>query len=537
MKQLGARVAALAAVMALAACGGGSRDGTAPADAGASASSPEADALPPLLGSSHARSFMDAYCEDRPDSAVLPQDPRELLRPGVNAGRAVAFNAWWEDCTGPGGNPQSKPRSCGDYRSRRAAGEELVRRGLALQFHGRGIIPAESWNQLWQRWGLAARPADFDAQVRERYGLPAASFRNPYPLSGEDAATTDGGSGELPLGVVQIQDASGRYTGTLSVTCDVCHSGELQALGTDQPFVSGMGAHAADLQLLLTDTGAPLPIGLNSSRGVTNAEGLSGLLIGLLDIDSLGLRPESTLLLQLPGNTSGAGDTKMPAWWNASHRPRKFWDGGLSYDAARLDSAILKLLTPAESPLGMDRSFNRAVRDQIESESLLVQAYVESLQAPRYPGAIDTALAEQGAILFHAKDLWAYEANADIPRPPGNGSCAGCHGAYSPRYVQDPAWLEDPRLEGIAGYIAPLEQIRSGRAAGGVAAPAHHRQWQRARFRYPLERLRRRAPRLEARCADLRRRRHPLRFLRTGQCAGAADGAGGLHQCRAGRDQ
>src|SRR5689334_8856102 len=45
----------------------------------------------PLLGGSHARSYMDSFCEGRPDSAALPQDPRELIRPGVNAGKAVAF--------------------------------------------------------------------------------------------------------------------------------------------------------------------------------------------------------------------------------------------------------------------------------------------------------------------------------------------------------------------------------------------------------------------------------------------------------------
>ncbi|HSW15369.1 MAG TPA: hypothetical protein VLI06_21150, partial [Solimonas sp.] len=330
-------------------------------------------------------------------------------------------------------------------------------------FHGQGLIPKDSYNAMWQRWGLSARPDDFDAQVRERYGLPEAPFHNPYPLPGEDAAATGGGSGELPAGLVQVKDADGHYTGSMSMTCDVCHSGALDAVasGGAPGFVSGMGANAADLQLLLTDAAAPLPIGLNSSRGVTNAEGLSGLLIGLLDADSLGFRPDSALLLQLPGNTSGAGDTKMPAWWNASHRPRKFWDGGFSYDAARLDSAILNALTPAESPLGSDPAFNRGLRDLIESQSLLAQAYIESLQSPPFPGAIDTALAEQGAILFHAKDLWAGEANADIPRPPTNGSCAGCHGVYSPRYANDPAYLEDPRLAGIAGYIAPLEQIRT----------------------------------------------------------------------------
>jgi len=46
------------------------------------------------------------------------------------------------------------------------------------------------------------------------------------------------------------------------------------------------------------------------------------------------------------------------------------------------------------------------------------------------------------------------------PRPAGgNGSCASCHGAYSPRYVNDPAYLADPALEGIASYVVPMSII------------------------------------------------------------------------------
>ncbi|HET8705870.1 MAG TPA: hypothetical protein VFM46_06170, partial [Pseudomonadales bacterium] len=77
----------------------------------------------PLLGSSHARSYMSSFCEDKPDSAALPQDPRELIRPGVNQGKAVVFNAYWEDCTTASNNAWTKPKTCGEYRSRRDAGE------------------------------------------------------------------------------------------------------------------------------------------------------------------------------------------------------------------------------------------------------------------------------------------------------------------------------------------------------------------------------------------------------------------------------
>jgi endo-cleaving rubber dioxygenase len=424
----------------------------------------------PLLGSSHARSFMTDYCEGKPDAAVLPQDPRELIRPSFNAGRAVAFNVWWEDCTGASGNPNTKPKTCGEYRSQKAAGERLMRSELALN-----IGSAEQYNQLWLRWGLPGRPADFDAQLRERYGLPEANFRNPYPLPGEDAAASNGGSGQLPAGITQLKDAGGRYSGNLGITCDLCHSGELKALG-DAPadsFISGLGAHGADGQLALADLLVPLiPFALNSTRGVTNAMGLSGFLVALVDFDSVDFDPATAAtklaLMQLPGNTSGGGDTKMPAWWNASHRPRKFWDAGYSYDALRMDNVILQVLLPVTNP---GPGGGKKLRD-LEPHAVATQTYLESLTSPPYPGEIDTALAEAGAILFHAKDLWANGANAHIPRPPGNGSCAGCHGAYSPRYANDPAYLADARVAGMAGYLAPLEQIRTDPARlEGFTAP------------------------------------------------------------------
>lgn len=444
-------------LLALAACQGGR------ADSGLSVAERDAG-MGTLLGSTRAQSYMEAYCQGQPDAAVLPADPRSLVRPGVNAGRAVAFNAYWQDCTGPADNPDRSPQTCGEYRQRLESGRVLLHSGLINQGSDGASLSAEDYNNIWQRWGLSSRPADFDAQLRERYGLPPADFHNPYPLPGEDPLSSNGGSGQLPAGLAQTKDAQGNYNGTIGITCDVCHSGQLGLLAehdSGAAFVAGLGAHTADFHLLMTDTAAPLPLGFNASRGVTNAEGLSGLLIGLLDVDSLGFSPETTLLMQLPGNTSGAGDTKMPAWWNASHRPRKFWDGGFSYDASRLDTAILNAGRPPEQPFGNDKDYNLWLRDKIEHEGLEAQVYIESLRSPAYPGPVDQSLAQQGAILFHAKDLWADGGNADIPRPQSNGSCAGCHGVYAEHYAQDPAYLEDPRLRGIAAYISPLEQIRT----------------------------------------------------------------------------
>lgn len=412
-----------------------------------------------LLGSSRGASYASTFCEGKGDDAILPQDPRELIRPGVNEGRAVAFNAYWQSCAEASGNPNTQPGTCGEFRERREKGLQLMRTELAMS-----LVPADYFNQLWIKWGLPGRPENFDAQLRERYGLAEADFHNPYPVEGEDPNATEGGSGRLPAGMTQIKDENGNYTGSIGLTCDWCHSGGLDALGetTGDRFVSGLGNHNMDGQLLLADVLAPaLPIALSSTRGVTNAMGLSGFLVNLVDYDSTAFDPVNAVtkvaLMQLPSNTTGGGDNKMPAWWNASHRPRKFWDAGYSYDAMRLDNVILQVGIPVANP---GPAGGKAMRD-LEPHAVETQIYLDSLQAPAYPGGIDTDLAEQGAILFHVKDLWAGDGNADIPKPPTNGSCAGCHGVYSPHFVNDDAFLEDPRLAGMAGYISPMDQIRT----------------------------------------------------------------------------
>jgi hypothetical protein len=91
-----------------------------------------------------------------------------------------------------------------------------------------------------------------------------------------------------------------------------------------------------------------------------------------------------------------------------------------------------------------------------------LNTWIETLKAPAYPGTINTALAEQGAVLFHTLDLWAPGRNNPVARPAGgNGSCASCHGAYAPRYVNDQNYLSDPRLEGMASYITPHRIIQT----------------------------------------------------------------------------
>jgi hypothetical protein len=446
--------------------------------------------LLPLLGSARGSHVWESYCEDQPDSAKLPVDPRTLIRPGVNADKAVFFNAWFEDCHVNLPAATQAPKTCGAYRAQRELGKAWFRdAGSAAEGNG---MPAEQFSNAWKRWGgLSERPENYDEMYALRYGMNPAPYHNPYPLPGEDPNLTNGGSGQLPQGRIQRKDANGKWTGIIgNNACYMCHGGQLGEGSEDDPLRIqadniGPGNSNTDLAMMLQDgvlallpvPGVPLTleqlgIGLNlgllgmDQRGQNNAVGGFELIFMLTDYDSVGLNPNALKLAMnsaQPHPTVEQQDT--PAWWNFGHRSRKFFDAGVSTDSTRIIMA-------AGNTAGILSGDGKAFRAYADQHARNAATYFLSLSSPAYPGDIDTTLAEQGAVLFHSKDLWASAANAEKPRPlGGNGSCASCHGAYSPRYVHDPAYLESPALEGMAGHISPLDVIGTDPARADELSP------------------------------------------------------------------
>ncbi|MES0874912.1 hypothetical protein [Sinimarinibacterium thermocellulolyticum] len=187
----------------------------------------------PLLGGPRGGSVWSNFCAGRADDTPLPRDPRTLVVPGVNRGKAVAFNAYWRDCD----NGVPKPRTCGELRAQAALGALVGlgngEVGSTTAFAGGAenpgmLLPAQSYNQLWRVWGLSARPDNFDELVAERYGSARSLGRNPYPLPGEDPNETDGGSGQLPMAFTQVRGADGRWSAKIGIkVCVLCHSGQL----------------------------------------------------------------------------------------------------------------------------------------------------------------------------------------------------------------------------------------------------------------------------------------------------------------------
>ncbi len=421
-----------------------------------------------LLGSKHGGHYWFDYCADKGDDAVLPQDPRELVVPGVSEGKAVHMNAYWQTC-----QADDHPGTCGELRKRVARGYPLVASagqvGAGSLFSGDAAqsnytLPASDYNIMWQRiWQLSARPDNYDQLVAERWGMPLSPTRNPYPLAGEDPNKTHGGSGQLPMGLTQLRNADGSWTGKLNVTCSICHGG---GVGTpaDGPGLGAMyGTNSlSDITLMFTDLGMIAPqqsalavISQNKVRGTGNITNFQ--LFGLLVLSDLVTHPDQLASYMSIQNQPSTGTEDPPVWWNVGHRSGKFFDGGMVMDAKRIELSFHFPNAPVHQDMAADQKW---ITDHQQDGD----AWIMSLRAPVWPesrlGSIDKALAEQGAILFHSKNLWADNLHNPVLKPEGgNGSCASCHGAYSPRFVNDPAYLSTPLLEGVAANITPIEVI------------------------------------------------------------------------------
>ena len=433
-----------------------------------------------LLGSSRGGLWQWDYCYGKDDSEPLPADPRTLVQPGISDGKAVHFNAYWAECHVDPEAVQEEAHAdtCGELRDYFYRGERLMDTGgdgVAALFVGNsyndwaaagGIatFTASQYNRLWRIWGgFSQRPNNFDELVSNRYGSGFSEGRNPYPLPGEDPNQTNGGSGQLPEMFTQVRKDDGSWSGRIGVTCHGCHSGEVgsKADGPDLGFQFG-GSSATDLNLFLRDM-LPLgylasgvtPLNLTQTRGTNNASAVN---IAFLFPDQ-GLPTISGFLNILSSGSTGSMDS--PNWWNMGHRPLKFVDGLFPMDAPRVDAVFY---TPIFGLFGGTAAgLGEQGQEWMRTHGPDMNLWVETMKAPTYPLPVDEDLAKTGAVLFHELDLWAEDRNNPIPRPEGNGSCASCHGAYAPRYVNDPEFLATPLLEGMAGYVVPLDIIGTDR--------------------------------------------------------------------------
>ena len=134
---------------------------------------------------------------------------------------------------------------------------------------------------------------------------------------------------------------------------------------------------------------------ITSTKGVNLADGLAFLLVSHRDPSTLKWSDQN--LMQMPNEIM---PTDVPAWWLLKKKNAMFYNGFGRGDFGRfLMASNLLTVTDTTEAKEVDTHFND------------VLAYINSIQPPKFPKAINTAMAVQGKTIFTA-------------------NCSNCHGTY-----------------------------------------------------------------------------------------------------------
>lgn len=278
----------------------------------------------------------------------------------------------------------------GDGAESRSRGDtlaEAAERGrVALTL--RGFLRAEWSDAAFDRAGRlwdepapdpARDAAGYAAVFAHRYGLHPA----PYPNDG------------LPMGLRRGIARDGGRKG-IQIDCMACHGGSIGG----KSYV-GLGNTQLDLRALLNEMTTadgrrppPSTFVLNSSRGTNNAGMVAAVLLSLRNPDMSMRRFPMPLGVNLP-------EMDTPAWWHLKKKRTMYYDGRTDARSVRTNMQFLM----GEKTAAEFKELEPTFRD--------VQAYLKSLEPPRYPFAIDAVKAGRGRTVFEK-------------------SCARCHGTYGP---------------------------------------------------------------------------------------------------------
>ncbi|MCI0682139.1 MAG: c-type cytochrome [Gemmataceae bacterium] len=244
--------------------------------------------------------------------------------------------------------------------------------------------PLAAYDNVWKVWEPAAKekPADYDQAFRRRYGLHPP----PYP------------NGKLPMG---LREGRLLFAKGVATDCLLCHAGSI--FGTSYP---GLGNAALDIHALFEELGKAttgsgrLPFKFSNVRGTSEAGAFAVYLWSFREPD-LSIRLQDRYDFELRDDLC----EDVPAWWLLKKKKTMYFTG--TTDARSVRSIMQFMLTPDNT---------RAVFEKEESTYADIQAYILSLEAPKYPLPIDRELARQGEGLF-------------------NRTCAKCHGTYGAKWT------------------------------------------------------------------------------------------------------
>ncbi|HEX7448405.1 MAG TPA: cytochrome c [Pirellulales bacterium] len=270
--------------------------------------------------------------------------------------------------------------------------ESAIERGYRLLTTKAYLPPdfdQDVFDELWKTWeeplrtqAERATPAERRAMAFSRYGLTEAPGRS------------------KGVALQYVDDGRGGWV----MNCLACHGGKVagrvipgapNSLYALQTLTDDVRATKLRLKKPLSHMdlgGAAMPLG--TTIGTTNAVMFGVVLLTYRDAD-LNVHQD-----RLPPKLIHH-DHDAPAWWNIKKKQYLYADGGLP----KTHRALMQfLLLPKNGPEEF-RQWEQDYRD--------ILAWIESLEAPKYPFEIDRPLAARGEALFVQ-------------------TCSRCHGTYGP---------------------------------------------------------------------------------------------------------
>jgi cytochrome c5 len=278
--------------------------------------------------------------------------------------------------------------------------------------YGEPYFRERAFKSLWKAWGFSSPPPDFEARLRERYGLHPA----PYENAG------------LPMGVsVSRQQRKGERA--LTLDCMLCHGGSIGGVS-----VIGLPNTTLDLEQITRDldalddrkTASIFP--LTEVRGLNSADAMAAILTAFRKPD---LSLDFLAYWMNTGPDLGWKEmphTDTPAWWTWKDKKWIYYDGAI--DARSHTSGAFTLTGQFLALDGKD------ILQQYDAW-MDVKIYIQDrVHPPAYPLSIDARRAARGKAVYHS----------DAAR------CADCHGAYQG---------SPPRLVDYSTPITPLVQLQT----------------------------------------------------------------------------
>jgi hypothetical protein len=244
------------------------------------------------------------------------------------------------------------------------------------------IWSSKALDSLWKQWGVTEKPSDYAKALEERYGLHAS------PDS----------KGGLPLGLIESSNFRGK--GIVN-NCLLCHAGTIAG-----QTVIGLANSSLDLQSLFDDLAAAdgfkygMPFRFSYVRGTIDPINPATYLLQFRDAE---LNVQKPIDLGFSENVS----SDPPAWWLIKRKKTRDWTGFIDARSTRVD--MVNLLNPMNTAA--------YIKSQ-EGTFADISAFLLTVEAPKYPFAIDHGLAERGQAIFVencSKCHGTYGAQADYP--------------------------------------------------------------------------------------------------------------------------